>query len=578
MKKRNFWKDMKIFMEPAMFLRDKYLQALFQKMFDAVFAVGSVWFLEQAIKSIESWEFLMFKKYVLLYIWAVIIFYPMTYALRYWVWNYYPETKKFLDKKYIGNFVIMDNNQAEWIWTWRLIAIIEKWLQYWMDLIKISMMDWSKTFFTISFWLIYMTTIIHWDILYVIAGMIPICIAIYYINIKAVKRRKKRRDVQHTMLRSFVRIVMSKFEILQSKKKEFEIKSLRNLHDEWYIYHKKTADHVRLIFIIPLFLVGILTAIIVWNHGKWIFETGTWFGELTALLVVIGLIVKMLHGGVDFYRAFTKDWIHVEKVLELFEGAKYLKWYDKWKKFQYKDGHIEIKNLLFQYPQNEKIFSNFNLIIEGKKKTALVGASGSGKTTLVKLISGYLTANSGSIEIDGQSLSEISLKSYYKHIGYLTQEPSIFDGTIRENMMYAITKEVSEKELEQAIVSAKCDFIHKFKKGLSTEIWEKWVRLSGGQRQRLAIAKIFLKNPEIIILDEPTSALDSFAEEKITEAMHNLYKNRTVIIVAHRLQTVKNADAIIVMDEWKVIESWSHKNLIKKNGYYAKMLELQSGF
>ncbi|MCH2188914.1 ATP-binding cassette domain-containing protein, partial [Candidatus Gracilibacteria bacterium] len=181
---------------------------------------------------------------------------------------------------------------------------------------------------------------------------------------------------------------------------------------------------------------------------------------------------------------------------------------------------------------------------------------------------------------------------------YLTQEPSVFDGTVYDNLTYALEsfpnpsdtaptpnpspKGRGESEFEQhlhhIIKLAKCEFIYDFPEGLQTEIGEKGIRLSGGQRQRLAIAKIFLKDPKIIILDEPTSALDSFSEEQITQAMRNLFKGRTVIVIAHRLQTVKNADHIYVIEDGQVIEEGTHSSLTKKKGIYKRMLDLQSGF
>jgi len=139
------------------------------------------------------------------------------------------------------------------------------------------------------------------------------------------------------------------------------------------------------------------------------------------------------------------------------------------------------------------------------------------------------------------------LQSYYGHIGYLTQDPLVFDGTIRENLLYALTTVPSDTHIQKILQAAKCAFIFDLPHTLDTEIGERGIRLSGGQRQRLAIAKIMLKNPEIIILDEPTSALDSFAEQEVSEAMNNLFTNRTVIIIAHRLQTVKHADDIILL-------------------------------
>ena len=144
--------------------------------------------------------------------------------------------------------------------------------------------------------------------------------------------------------------------------------------------------------------------------------------------------------------------------------------------------------------------------------------------------------------------------------------------------MYALDYEPTEQQLKDIIKLSKCEFIRDFKNWLETEIWERWILLSGGQKQRLAIAKIMLKNPDIVLLDEPTAALDSINEEQISIALNNLFKNKTVVVIAHRLQTVKNADKIFFLEEWKIIEEWTHKELIKLNWKYKKMLDLQSGF
>jgi ABC-type multidrug transport system fused ATPase/permease subunit len=164
----------------------------------------------------------------------------------------------------------------------------------------------------------------------------------------------------------------------------------------------------------------------------------------------------------------------------------------------------------------------------------------------------------------------------YTHIGYLTQEPMIFDGSIKDNLLYAIEdiSSVTDEVLWSVLWAAECEFV----KDLEAQIGEKGIRLSGGERQRLAIAKLMLKNPEIIILDEPTLALDSFSEEKITQALDVLFKGRTVVIIAHRLQTIKKADNILVTEEGKVIEEGKHDELMNKKGVYYRMVELQSGF
>jgi ABC-type multidrug transport system fused ATPase/permease subunit len=260
-----------------------------------------------------------------------------------------------------------------------------------------------------------------------------------------------------------------------------------------------------------------------------------------------------------------------------FETLPPIKWYDAWKIFKTSSDKIIISNMTYWYT-SKNIFDKFSLEIKWLQKTAFVWASGGWKTTLMKILAWYLRPKSWTVDIFWNDLKKTSLKSYFAKIGYLTQEPSVFDWTIKENLQASVKEEASEELMIQALKDAECDFVFEYEEWIDTEIWEKWIRLSWWQRQRLAIAKIFIKNPEIILLDEPTSALDSFSEEKITKAMHRLFKWRTVIIIAHRLQTVKEADDIILIEDWKVIERGTHRELVAKKWVYKNMLDLQSGF
>jgi ABC-type multidrug transport system fused ATPase/permease subunit len=301
-----------------------------------------------------------------------------------------------------------------------------------------------------------------------------------------------------------------------------------------------------------------------------------------------------------------EHWPKIQNFWNLLDQVPELKNYETGKTFVHGRGDVEFKNVTFQYSQEfskidflkddkeeeqeekeetgdgeikitgKPLLENFNLKIAGGSKLALVGLSGSGKTTVAKLIVGFLKASTGKVLVDGQDLNEISLKSFYKYIGFLTQEPSVFDGTIKENLLYA--KKATDEEIKLALQKAECEFVFKMKKGINTPIGEKGIRLSGGERQRLAIAKLFLKNPEIIILDEPTAALDSFSEDTISRSLEEHFKGRTVIIIAHRLQTVKNTDRILVLEYGKVVEDGNHETLVNKGGVYAQMLAMQSGF
>lgn len=281
--------------------------------------------------------------------------------------------------------------------------------------------------------------------------------------------------------------------------------------------------------------------------------------------------------------------VFVHKLRDTFDDINPILGYQWGKKYKAYSNDIAFYNVSYNYNTSESsdVIKNFTCEIKWWKKTAFVGLSWSGKSTLIKLIAWYLHPTEWYITIDDQQLpyvwmknkKYISLDSYYPYIGYLTQEPNVFDWTIRENLMYwVIDGEAREEDMIRALQLAQCYFVFDFKDGLDTEIWEKGIRLSWWQRQRLAIAKIILKNPKIILLDEPTSALDSFSEEEVTKAFDALFEWRTVIIIAHRLQTVKKADEIIVLDQWVIIERWSHEQLVMQWWQYAKMLELQSGF
>ncbi len=268
----------------------------------------------------------------------------------------------------------------------------------------------------------------------------------------------------------------------------------------------------------------------------------------------------------------------LQKLRSTFDGIPKLQWYETGDQLKFKNGEIVLDDVYFNYG-DKNVFQKLSLTIAWGKKTAFVGESGSGKTTLLKLISWYVHPDQWSIIIDGQKLSTVALKDYYGHIGYLTQDPNVFDGSIWENLLYGTSKEPTKKQIDEAIQLSRCEFVYTFKDGLETQIGEKWVRLSGGQKQRLAIAKLFLKDPKIIFLDEPTSSLDSFSEEDISSAFGNLFKGRTVIVVAHRLQTVKQASIIHVLNKaGEIVESWTHQELLKHKGIYYKMIELQSGF
>lgn len=239
-------------------------------------------------------------------------------------------------------------------------------------------------------------------------------------------------------------------------------------------------------------------------------------------------------------------------------------------------GKIEFKNVWFKY-KRKWILQDFNLIIKPGEKVGLVGGSGAGKTTLVNLLMRFYDINKGQILIDGQDIKKVTQDSLRRSIGYIPQEPTLFDRTLRENIAYG-RQDATDKEIRNAAKKAAADsFIMQADKKYDTLVGERGIKLSGGQRQRIVIARAFLKDAPLLVLDEATSALDSETEVAIQESFDRLATGKTTVAIAHRLSTLRNMDRIVVMKQGKVIEEGSHQSLLRKKGEYARLWNLQSG-
>ena len=240
---------------------------------------------------------------------------------------------------------------------------------------------------------------------------------------------------------------------------------------------------------------------------------------------------------------------------------------------QFKD-NIEFRNISFAY-DTDLVLKNINLVVQKGKTIALVGPSGGGKSTLADLVPRFYDPASGEVCIDGKSIKEYDIESLRKHMGIVTQESILFNDTIFNNIAFGLPNATEDSVMQAAKIANAHDFISKTEFGYQTLIGERGSKLSGGQRQRLSIARAVLKNPPILILDEATSALDSESEKLVQEALFNLMKNRTSIVIAHRLSTIQNADEIIVIQHGEIIERGNHEQLLKQDGVYRKLNDIQ---
>jgi subfamily B ATP-binding cassette protein MsbA len=237
---------------------------------------------------------------------------------------------------------------------------------------------------------------------------------------------------------------------------------------------------------------------------------------------------------------------------------------------------IELKSVDFSYPSGPQVLHDVNLKIKKVEIVALVGPSGSGKTTLVQLLLRFYDPTRGDIYLDGQNLKDISIESLRKQFGVVTQENHLFNDTLKANIAYGKPQATEEEILRASKLAYAHDFISSLPKGYDTIIGERGLRLSGGERQRIAIARAFLKNPSILLLDEATSALDAGSEQAVQKAFDKLLVDRTVVMIAHRLSTVRRAHRIVVIENGTIKEMGSHDQLLDQRGTYHKLYELQS--
>lgn len=487
------------------------------------------------------------------------------------------EWKKFIQNKLLPVFFNLDNTELEKIWTWRMQYIMDKWITT-RNYLFFELQNTVPPLIVTSlyaFFQIYKAIGIYSIMLFV--ALVLSIILVKYFNDKAIIYRKKRIWKEAEYSRQFIKIIMSKMEILQNGKEKTEIQKANNILTETTIINKKVWTYALLMRLSSKLLCEILNIFVIWywinilKHG-WDLSLFVW------LITCVSLLNGKVNDFTSFYKNLTDQFSNVETLRNTFDNTPKMKNNNTKNRFKYIKWNIEIKNIFFSYWEWKNVFNNFSLNLNWNTKTAFVWESWSWKTTLLKLIAWYIMPNDWEIFVDEQNIHKVNIYDYYSNIWFLTQDPSVFDGTIYENLVYALKEQPTSAQLKKVIKAAKCEFIYDFADWLQTEIWERGVRLSGWQKQRLAIAKIMLKNPNIILLDEPTSALDSFNEEEISQALNNLFKWKTVIVVAHRLQTVKSADRILLFENGKVVEDWTHQSLIKKNWKYKRMLDLQTWF
>ncbi|ALC82851.1 ABC transporter ATP-binding protein [Bacillus gobiensis] len=325
-----------------------------------------------------------------------------------------------------------------------------------------------------------------------------------------------------------------------------------------------------------IYIMTRLITLLVLVYGAWLSYTGNLsYGELVGFILYVNVLLKPIDKISALMELYPKGMAGFKRFIELMDSEPDVKNREDAIEITSLKGDIKFANVSFGYDKSKRVLNGLSMNIRVGETIAFVGPSGAGKTTISSLIPRFYDVNGGQITIDGIDIRDMTKESLRSQIGIVQQDVFLFTGTLRENIAYG-SLNASNDEIEKAAKLAHLEsFIASLPNGYDTQIGQKGLKLSGGQKQRIAIARMFLKNPPILILDEATSALDTESELIIQRALTELSKNRTTLVIAHRLATIRNADRIMVITEKGVLEEGRHDELIKKGGLFADLYNIQ---
>lgn len=414
-----------------------------------------------------------------------------------------------------------------------------------------------------------------------LAAMLSLTIAI---AVPLIRRRQKlvniRENASNVMAGNIADTITNMTTVRSFAQEKYEAARHRANADD-YMQKTKTAwDYNTLrieMALSPLYVltntIGLIIALTLSSNGSLnvgaIFVSFNYFATISAVMWKFNQIYRNLESAITDAAQFTELLIDDPAVKDTPAPID----------FNAYKGPIEFKNVTFQYSDGsgKHLFKNLNLKIAEGEKVALVGRSGGGKTTITMLLLRFMDIDSGEILVNGVDIANVRQQELRASIAYVPQDPSLFHRSLSENIKYADHKADVQTVLDIAKKAHADEFISELSHSYDTLVGERGVKLSGGQRQRIAIARAMLKNAPILVLDEATSALDSESEKLIQDALWKLMEGRTAIVIAHRLSTIQRMDRIVVLDQGKIIEEGSHKDLLEQNGTYAKLWEHQSG-
>ena len=416
---------------------------------------------------------------------------------------------------------------------------------------------------------------INWMLTLIVFACVPILVVVTIKFRKPMKqafddRRKSNAIINASVESSITGIRVTKAYTNSSR----ELDKFEVGNEKFVDASKRTYNAMAKFFASTHFITDVFNVIILIAGGLFLYDGKISFGDYSTFIISVNLFINPVTTLIQFVEQLQNGISGFRRFHELMEEQPEVEAEDA-VELKSVEGVIEFKDVTYAYDPSKGVLHNVDLRLEKGCKLALVGPSGGGKTTLCHLLPNFYRIEQGNIEIDGVDIRTMTLESLRRHIGIVQQDVFLFVGSIRDNIMYGRLDATEEEMIEAAKRANIHDYIMTLPKGYDTQIGERGVKLSGGQKQRLSIARVFLKDPAILILDEATSALDNTTEVLIQQALDELCKGRTTLVVAHRLSTIRNADEIAVVLDGRITERGTHEELMEKGGTYKELYALQ---
>lgn len=538
---------------------------------DEVLPAGSIFTMEQKVYEIYKWLFILLLSYIFVYIPAAFfreagsqeVSNRIMHTMRCQLYEHLQKmSARFHQENKSGALVTRINSDVEQVhgFIWSVATNV------WIDSILL---------------VVYLYLMLRINFLLTVVSFITLPASVIATKKIRALIRKSSRQTQNEIsdISGYLQermagyAVVKLFNMEEKEKQQFE-----NLSHSIYRCGRRRNRFSSLGVAVTSAFSEVISSIIVCMSALIILSGDMTIGDMIVFYSYLGYLITPLRRFAELNVTYARTIAGIERVYEILDTPPdIIEKQDAIPLNPQSGMDISFNHVVFRYESqsNAPNLNDISFSIKEGEKIALVGSSGCGKTTVVNLLARFYDTDKGSITIAGHSIQDYTLSSLYKQMGMVFQDTILFSGTIAENLLYG-KPDARPEEMEAAAKAANAyDFIMKTPNGWDTMLGERGIGLSGGQKQRLSIARVFLRNPRLLILDEATSALDSESEKLVQEALDNLMKGRTSIVIAHRLSTIVNVDKIIVMDKGRIVETGTHEELLKKNGRYTQLYHMQ---